>query len=185
MGDFNYRCELHANEADKGRGGKDWVAVNGEAASGDNRRLENLFFRADRLQRWMQKKGVWEERALEFKDDETNNFSTPAENDEENSFDGGEESVPSILVKTIDAISAKIGSPNSSSFPAPTFTFDVGAAPPRPYSKKRTPSWTDRILLGGLELRDVGTEQSVTISDHDPIFSFLTLPLPSKYQSNN
>ena len=59
--------------------------------------------------------------------------------------------------------------------PRPTFTKEItGAPPPRPaYGKKRTPSWTDRVLLRGALFRPTGGAAS---SNADAVLSCRSLP---------
>eukprot|EP00518_Triparma_eleuthera_P001233 CAMPEP_0182458060 /NCGR_PEP_ID=MMETSP1319-20130603/3490_1 /TAXON_ID=172717 /ORGANISM="Bolidomonas pacifica, Strain RCC208" /LENGTH=455 /DNA_ID=CAMNT_0024656669 /DNA_START=147 /DNA_END=1511 /DNA_ORIENTATION=- len=148
MGDFNFRCEMRPGEADKGKGGNDWNAVNDEVTSADAGRLEKAFFGFDRLQRWLVKRGVWERTEL-------SNPEAKGDDGAEDEFGPTDEATPSILLNTLDAITL------APSLPVPTFTFKIGEPPPRNYSNKRTPSWTDRIVVGqGVEVEGVGVERT-------------------------
>mmetsp|Transcript_18757 Transcript_18757/g.39035 ORF Transcript_18757/g.39035 Transcript_18757/m.39035 type:complete len:431 (+) Transcript_18757:113-1405(+) len=164
MGDFNYRCELFPEVEDKVKGGKDFKAVNELAMSGKSDTLEDLFFRGDRLQRWLRLRNVWPTPS-----------SLPGPLPEEphpESFGSPNDPIPSIVENTMDAISLT-RSLAKKPFPPPTFTFKIGATPPRAFNDKRTPSWTDRILVSNIDVVDVGTERTVVVSDHEPVYSLL------------
>jgi len=64
----------------------------------------------------------------------------------------------------------------------PTFTFTPHAPPPRPYKKKRPPSWTDRVLTRDLSsfmgapaaLAVCKSLPHVICSDHEPVVAVFT-----------
>ena len=60
MGDYNFRTEVKSAPEEKERGGSDWSTVNDEVMSGEQHRVDKVFFGFDRLQRWMVKRGAWE-----------------------------------------------------------------------------------------------------------------------------
>ncbi|GMH70831.1 hypothetical protein TL16_g05506 [Triparma laevis f. inornata] len=157
MGDYNFRCEMSPSPADKEKGGVDWKKVDEEVMSGDEERVRKAFYGFDRLQRWMVKVGEW-----------------PKHND---SWSGGEVDgddigegalgVCSLLENSVDAIT-------STTIPVPSFTFKIGEPPPRAFAQKRTPSWTDRIVVGkDFEVEGFGIERSVVVSDHEPVWAMV------------
>jgi len=85
--------------------------------------------------------------------------------DKDGEFEG---EIPALFRGTTDGITKRKGD-----FCYPTFTFKIGDNDlPREFEKKRTPSWTDRILYTSkLELLDVGVERSIVISDHEPVYA--------------
>ncbi|CAM9356237.1 unnamed protein product [Chrysoparadoxa australica] len=62
----------------------------------------------------------------------------------------------------------------------PTFTYKPGAAHPREYAIKRTPSWTDRVLVRSPAqgvvcwLLPFESVREIAISDHEPVRAVLT-----------
>ena len=180
-GDLNFRCEVHTEPEDKTRGGKDFQAVNNIVMSEDVERVRQLFQRYDRLLHYlgrfdpvgedsdaMGKRGTAMERLassagiLKDVDDifwwewclKEENHSKKRQQIQ----DSGEKII------------------------LPTFTFPVGRMHPRPYSDKRTPAWTDRILVSQVLLNkptfrviSIGARFEVCTSDHAPVHCFMIL----------
>ncbi|GMI08305.1 hypothetical protein TrVE_jg10478 [Triparma verrucosa] len=168
MGDYNFRCEMKSAPEDKEKGGGDWKAVDAEVMSGDSARVQTAFFKYDRLQRWMVGQGEWPRHE----------DSHPGEEKVEGDDVGeGAFAAPDLLKNSVDAITTettivKGKVVDRSDFPVPSFTFKIGEPPPRAFAQKRTPSWTDRIVVGKeFEVEGFGIERTVVVSDHEPVWA--------------
>ena len=176
-GDLNFRIEIHSNPKEKTKGGNDFQAVHAEINKENPIALQNLFRQRDRLF-----------RLLQYLDGNCNIESV----DESTFCRLGEEA--RTLMEVRDTIELHIDSNgvDGDALFNPTFTFEgkVVIDPPkgslpltcaskvsRFYSKKRTPSWTDRILVSkmllqkGWSLDVCGADYTVVSSDHIPVFA--------------
>ena len=177
-GDLNFRVEFHSNSKDKTKGGTDFQAVHAVINKKDPVALQNLFLKRDRLYRF-----------LHYLDGHCSIDSA----DESVFCQLGEEARMLMAVRdTLELqIIERIGIDSDTLF-NPTFTFvgkneidSLKGSPPhicaskesRCYSKKRTPSWTDRILVSkrliqkGLRLDACGADHTIVSSDHVPVFA--------------
>mmetsp|Transcript_20505 Transcript_20505/g.26083 ORF Transcript_20505/g.26083 Transcript_20505/m.26083 type:complete len:282 (-) Transcript_20505:35-880(-) len=156
LGDLNFRVEVFSSEGEKERGGKDFCAVNEILMEGETDKVRQLFLEYDRLclhlghtTRQQQQRG----KNKFIMNDVNENENHKTKNGSTINLD--DKSFPSLrridlLSDVVDLIwreSFQNKQKTSSNVILPTFTFKVGDVPPRSYANKRTPSWTDRILV--------------------------------------
>lgn len=205
-GDLNFRVEVHNGKDDKRRGGRDWRVVADIVQSSDGidsdtctkQQVIDLFCNHDRLQNYL-------DRGPLCLDEE--------EGDDAKAIS---HRLPSVLTDMVDLIHLKCafnGQKESAEESAwndvifPTFPFRTSSASSsatcsttiddsepkssnlpcrRFYTDKRTPSWTDRILVSRdffeNEMKDAGQEYvlirscpNIFMSDHIPVKSYLNL----------
>ena len=174
-GDLNFRVEVHNSPEDKTRGGNDFQAVHAVLKEDDPTTVQHLFRNQDRLFRLLQY--LEGDRSVDAVDERT--FSKLDEKAQ-------------ILMEVRDTIEMHIDNngKNDDALFHPTFTFETKAAIDsrrglpasisRSYSKKRTPAWTDRILVSkrllqkGWSLDACCADHSVLSSDHVPVFAGLS-----------
>merc|ERR1712071_663093 len=160
-GDMNFRCEIYPDADDKDMGGRDFQAVEeiilteaSQRKHVDNEELRNLFCTSDRLKLYLE--------TLRQRNNESNQ---------------------TILSNSVDLFDDKCFSPVIRNplfpYPLPTFTYVIdGITYPRIYGKKRTPSWTDRILVDKhihAKVCSLGVHDDVLISDHIPVHCLLQI----------
>eukprot|EP00562_Extubocellulus_spinifer_P016161 CAMPEP_0178567160 /NCGR_PEP_ID=MMETSP0697-20121206/15169_1 /TAXON_ID=265572 /ORGANISM="Extubocellulus spinifer, Strain CCMP396" /LENGTH=570 /DNA_ID=CAMNT_0020201059 /DNA_START=261 /DNA_END=1973 /DNA_ORIENTATION=- len=203
-GDLNFRVEVHNGKDDKRRGGRDWrvVADIVQSSGGiDNdtckkQQVIDLFCNHDRLQNYLDR------GPLCLYEEEGNDAKAISHR------------LPSVLTDTVDLIHLQCVRQQESARESawndvilPTFPFRTSTASSsatcsttlddsgpkssnlprrRFYTDKRTPSWTDRLLVSrGFfenEMKDVGKEcvlirscPDICISDHIPVKCYLDL----------
>jgi len=177
-GDLNFRVEIHNNPEDKTRDGNDFQAVHAVIKEDHPTSLQHLFRNQDRLCRLLQ--------YLE------GNCNVDAV--DERTFSKLDEKAQ-ILMEVRDTIEMHIDNngQNHDALFLPTFTFvaavdsrrGLPASIPRSYSEKRTPSWTDRILVSkrllqkGWSLDACCADHSVLSSDHVPVSAAISFRLTS------
>lgn len=178
-GDLNFRVESKfTGPEDKVKGGKDFKTIERVATSGDGSALSDLFEDHDRLHKLLRGKL-------------TNSTSLPSHTN------SGATSLcmPSFVIGCADAVGESLleqatsftSSGDDERLLRPTFTFKVDAKHPRSYKDKRTPSWTDRILVRGFG-RLLGPVKGgkasvlkckslphVVCSDHEPVIAIIGL----------
>lgn len=167
-GDLNFRVEMFSNPADKSRGGRDFKAVHDILEEGNLESVRQLFCSHDHLLQLLLYLDGAEKDGMDKRDEVgmVNNKS----------FEGLTEKVKDLLRNVRDVFMENHGIQGNVKITFPTFTFDVKS---RIYSDKRTPSWTDRILVSkklfqeGYIIEDCGANFSITSSDHVPVFAVL------------
>ncbi len=174
-GDLNFRVEIFSNPADKHRGGRDFHAVHDVLQEGNHESVKNLFNSHDRLVHLL--------------------LNLRQKKKDLDAFVGLTENVKRMIENMKDVfLEAPQGTVNGddgmlTEIVFPTFTFDTNKVHdrdsstlpfhPRIYSDKRTPSWTDRILVGnplfekGYFVENFGATFSISSSDHVPVFATL------------
>lgn len=182
-GDLNFRCEILSQSKDKEKGGNDFKEVHQKVISGNYSDLVTLFLNHDRLLRYLN--------------------DLPQVKKQEIQKGNVRQSDRNILTNSVDlfevACMGKIYIQNYK-LPNPTFSFQIDQQHPRIYAQKRTPSWTDRILISNTLLKKendaefrelcvdskdknflsgigkvlyLGSNEEVNISDHAPVHCFL------------
>ena len=169
VGDYNFRCEKFHGNNEKSKGGKDWEAVRDSVEEGkeNSQVLRTLFNNHDRLRRWM--KWIKEESGEEKEE---------KRGEEEY---GKKDKIPKFIKTCSDVFENEVFQ-----LVTPTFTYSIAETEAeqekersvgRPYAKKRTPSWTDRILVSDstFEILALGKCQDIVVSDHEPVWCALNI----------
>ena len=169
-GDLNFRVEMFSNCEDKSRGGKDFKAVHDILGQGSFKSVRELFLSHDRLVQLM--------RYLYQDEENSRSGESPFTNLSESAKD---------LLNVRDVFMEWYKEHEGCEILYPTFTFqmDGNYLQKWTYSDKRTPSWTDRILVCGSLLRNsfgttgqklvcIGASFNVRTSDHVPVFAALS-----------
>ncbi len=189
IGDLNFRVEICTHEIDKGRGGRDYQEVHKILQSASKEKLQKLFWGHDRLVKLLLKRTNTSSSTSYCHDK-----ATQLHKDQEHESDD----IP-LLCGVQDVLMHQYDNTTTSKMDIyPTFTFEIDTKKEqeekrkehilnklkdivkRNYSDKRTPSWTDRILIEdsvfqglNLKINSLDANYKISTSDHVPVTCFI------------
>jgi len=215
LGDLNFRVELKCNPDEKGRGGIDYQSVKEIIMSGHPENVHNLFWNHDRLVKLLSASSS-EQYYHEMMTATMTTMTTTTKNTEKSISKCDLSMLQNVIDVFMEAF-PKHGKTKGFMNILPTFTFELSSGEgkgdrkekeqlqkkeleantndltskllvqTRAYANKRTPSWTDRILIDqtliqsntghSYDIHVLESKPYVTISDHIPVCCLLQLHL--------
>jgi len=203
-GDLNFRIEVMNGAKDKSRGGKDYQIVHGVLREGSVEAIQNMFWKYDRLIHFLKIL----ERHQEYRElDEYHVMNLLGVKQRHlllnlrDAFDQYMGHLQGTIVGdditiiyptfplVVDSQNDRTAMPSNADGSCSTFLESLDG--PK-YSDKRTPSWTDRILLSetflqsGYRVQVFGADHKINSnSDHAPVYAIFTVSATCKIKETN